>query len=64
MPEWAHAKYVRLKGFVEVGVLPYPRWEVTTSVSAGPGQVADNVEHLELELWRRGEEKNKNMNMA
>lgn len=32
---------------------PYPRWEVTTSVSAGPGQVADNVEHLELELWRR-----------
>lgn len=23
MPEWAHAKYVRLKGFVEVGV-PLP----------------------------------------
>lgn len=39
---------------------PYHRWEVTTSVSAGPGQAADNVEHLELELWRRrGEKKQK-----
>lgn len=31
---------------------PYHGREVTTSVPAGPGQAADDVEHLELELWR------------
>lgn len=28
--------------------------QVTTSVPAVPGQATNNVEHLELELWRRG----------
>jgi len=39
------------------GRLSYHRWQVTTSVPAGPGQAADNVEHLDLELWRRGNRK-------
>lgn len=30
----------------------YHRWKITTSVPAGPAQAADNIEHLELELWR------------
>lgn len=40
----------------------YHRREVTTSVPAGPAQAADNIEHLELELWRDGVEKRKHVN--
>ena len=41
------------------GVLSYHRRKVTASVSARPGQVADDIKHLELELWGRERRKEK-----
>lgn len=38
---------------VGLGWLSYPRWEVTASVPAGPGQAADYIKHLELKLEMR-----------
>ena len=60
-------KISKLKGRVSVfdggWGFPYHRGKVTTSVPAGPAQAADNIEHLELELWR-GNNKKKNMGMV
>lgn len=37
----------------------YRSWQVTTSVSGGPTQAADNIKHLELELHKRRGEKHR-----
>lgn len=66
--QYEHIKHVKLKGLVSIASrrwgFPYHRREVTTSVPAGPAQAADNIEHLELELWRGKEKKRENMEIV